>query len=902
MLNGLAYILPTLRRNPRRTGAYLIGTVLAVSLLASVLFYVVGSAQVLTQRSIASVRVDMQAVASNAGGNVTGLRRALVREPGVARAERFALAGFSRSELRSGTRVGQTGPGKIVAVDPSYFSTFGVPVIRQGGLGPTGVVISQDLGTNLGARVGDVITLRLGHGSGARRFRVTGVASMLGTDVLFAPLDPVLRANPFNPPANVVLMGYGYFERHVKPLVLRQEQVSTGAVVVRRSAPVSEQVQLRIDRSLVPADPTEAKLYTTGLRHRLELAYTGRMTIIDNLFAALDQAQADVLWAQVILVFLTLPGVILAAALSRYVTAAVIEAQQRELALLRIRGVAPGQLLALLAVALLLVALAGVVVGLGTGWLTVRVLGDVAHLSTGPLFVRTLFLAVGAGLILGAVSTFWPLVRFLRTPITEARRRVARGRAPLWRRLYLDVLSLTVGLVIYAVTQRNGFQPVLNAEGNPTLSLSFFTFLAPLLVWLGTILLLVRVSGWLVESSGRLLHRSRGGRQGVVGELASRTLTRRSGPLQQVIVLVAMGVAFSTGLLTFVHTYEQQQRVDAELTLGSDVKVSMVNRSQSAVVARRLGVPGVAAATPFRSTVAYVGAEIQDIFGISVPSFLRATRPANAFFVGGSARETLMRLARTRNGILVSAETARDYSLNVGDSLLLRLVNAQTHRYVPARFRLVGVVREFATAPKDAFLVTNLAYLQTVTHDRGVDAFLIRTNGPVEGVAAALRGRFAAGPVVQVTDLSHVQQQLATSLTSLNMSSLSRIDYVYSVVMILTALLVFTLTVVLERARDFAMLEVVGVTPRQLRRLLLVEVVYAAGVGSVLGVIVGLIFAQMLVQILTSIFDPPPEVLAISWASLGVLFALIAGTTLLAWLAASLRLGRMSLAGTLRET
>jgi len=212
-------------------------------------------------------------------------------------------------------------------------------------------------------------------------------------------------------------------------------------------------------------------------------------------------------------------------------------------------------------------ALCGVALGIAWGWLTTRVTatpGTVIDLGW-PLFLRSLVLAIVAGILLGVASTLWPLLGFIRTPIVQAQRRVSRSHSPLWARLYLDIAALVLAGVVYEITQQNGgFKPVLNAEGNPTISLSIFTFVAPLLFWAGSILFLVRISRWFVRHSGRVLDPLFRRILGVVGELASRTLERRSGSLHQVVVLLAMGVAFGISLLTFVHTYDQQQRVDAE--------------------------------------------------------------------------------------------------------------------------------------------------------------------------------------------------------------------------------------------------------------------------------------------------------------------------------------------------
>lgn len=198
----------------------------------------------------------------------------------------------------------------------------------------------------------------------------------------------------------------------------------------------------------------------------------------------------------------------------------------------------------------------------------------------------------------------------------------------------------------------------------------------------------------------------------------------------------------------FAHTYDAQQRVDAQLTLGSDVKVTPgPHRPQTAAFAARLSsAPSVAAATPFKSTVAYVGTEIQDIFGIDVASVRRAAFLPDAFFKGSTARQALDRLAATPNGIFISDETARDYSIVPGDTVRLRLYNAPRHAYATVPFRVVGVAKEFATAPKDAFLVVNQRALVAATGDPHIDFFLARGTGDAASADQGIRTALAGGP------------------------------------------------------------------------------------------------------------------------------------------------------------
>src|SRR5438270_9217672 len=134
-MSVLSFIVPSIIRNPRRSGAYLIGSIIAAGLVSSVLFFVAASAHDMTQRAIAPVRVDLQAVALDSHGSIAGLQRTLAQQPEVAKAHRFALTGFTGAQVRAGNRTGQTATGKLMAVDPGYLAAFGAPQMRQGHLG-----------------------------------------------------------------------------------------------------------------------------------------------------------------------------------------------------------------------------------------------------------------------------------------------------------------------------------------------------------------------------------------------------------------------------------------------------------------------------------------------------------------------------------------------------------------------------------------------------------------------------------------------------------------------------------------------------------------------------------------------------------------------------------------------
>src|SRR5204863_9741792 len=96
-----------------------------------------------------------------------------------------------------------------------------------------------------------------------------------------------------------------------------------------------------------------------------------------------------------------------------------------------------------------------------------------------------------------------------RGTVSEGRRSAQREGKPLWQRLYLDLLALTVSGLVYYLTARTGFSAVVNPDSNPTLSLSVYVFLALALLCIASALLLVRLRGRIVSFLAR---RVEGGR------------------------------------------------------------------------------------------------------------------------------------------------------------------------------------------------------------------------------------------------------------------------------------------------------------------------------------------------------------------------------------------------------
>ncbi len=116
--------------------------------------------------------------------------------------------------------------------------------------------------------------------------------------------------------------------------------------------------------------------------------------VVDNLGARLLGVRADALYARVLLLFLGLPGVLLAALLTLAVAASDAERRRREEGLLRVRGASTAQILRLQSLEAVVVGTVGVV----GGWLLALLAGATLGAYSSPAGESSLVWAAIAGL------------------------------------------------------------------------------------------------------------------------------------------------------------------------------------------------------------------------------------------------------------------------------------------------------------------------------------------------------------------------------------------------------------------------------------------------------------------------------------------------------------------------
>ncbi len=898
-------------REPRRSLAALTGVAIASALITSVLLFGSAAGATVTRRALGGLGVDAQVELAPSADPAAAL--AVVRsDPAVLAALPFDLARFDGAASNKAGTATQTSAGVLLGIDPRYPVSTGLFQLSSGSLQPGTVAISRDLASNLGAVPGDSITFAL-PGERSVLLPVSGIVSIDGADLILGPLDPAHRAAGANPPTNVAVMSIGAFETQIVPnMPLAATESGSGAQgagppssaapagttpVVGPEPALRRELHLRLDHAQLPGDPVLAQQWLDTVRRRMEREAAGAFTVVDDASASLEPLAGDLAWGQVLFIFLALPGIGLALALSRLAADATADATRRHVALLRARGATAGELRVVFVGATVATAVLGSVVGVLVGLLFGLSLLGPGLQSAGltDSVVRAAVLAVSLTTVLASLAAILPLRKQLRDEVASGRQELQRARPPMWRRLYLDLLALGLGAAVYELAG-GAVHPVLTAEGNPTVALALSSFAAPLLFWFGGTLLLLRISGDLTLRTGRMA-RLLGRALGPGGELAARSLEARSTAASRAIVLLALAVSFATSVLVFDSTYRQQQRIDAELTLGADLK-AIPSAGATVASARAAPGPGIAAATPFVDRVVYVGPEAQDLLAVEPTSLIDVAPLADSFFRGTTAIDAMAALQAQPDAILVSSETATDYSIVPGDLVRIRVPDTNGNLKTVA-FHMAGIALEFPTAPKDAFLVANLSYVTAQTGNDRISFVLARASGDVGDASRRLGARLGGG--WQVDDLTTTSARLANSITSVDLASLVVIDLAFAILIAAAGATLFLLAGLSERRRELATLIAVGAEPGQMRASVTGEAVVVGLAGIASGLLTGVLVALTLLQVLSGVFDPPADLPAVPVPSIAAAIGSVVIALACAVAIADRGIARLGVVSALRE-
>jgi putative ABC transport system permease protein len=514
-----------------------------------------------------------------------------------------------------------------------------------------------------------------------------------------------------------------------------------------------------------------------------------------------------------------------------YNTLSITVAQRsRELALLRALGATRRQVLRSVVVEALAIGTVASAIGLVAGIGLAKLLGGVFASagielpSTSTVFgARTIIVSLAVGIVVTVLAALGPASRATRvSPVTAMREGAEVPAGRIGRRAPL--FAAITGALALGVLGLGMFGPGIDPEGRLAL-------LAPgsLLLFIAVALISPRLVPRLAGALGRPGQRI----AGVAGELARRNAMRNPGrtaataaALMIGIALVAFSAVLGAGMRESTKgALDEQVRADYVI-VGQD-GWSPIDPQAAKAVAE---VPGVDVSTglvqdsarSFGKKISVDGvdeAQIASVFGFD---WKNGSDDAYAELASG--------------GAIVTDRFAEDHDLGVGSQFQVTAIKGDR-----LELSVAGISKPDRFDPLGTGEVTiaRSAYDESFTAERERYAFVA-----ADGAARpALEKALASFPDVKLQSKNEFQTDQSAWV-----DQILGIFYVLLGLAVIVSLfgIVNTLALsVLERTRELGMLRAIGMSRRQVRRMIRHESVVTALIGAVLGIGVGLFLAGL---------------------------------------------------------
>lgn len=534
-------------------------------------------------------------------------------------------------------------------------------------------------------------------------------------------------------------------------------------------------------------------------------------------------------------------------------TFSILFAQRlRDFALLRCVGATGAQVLGSVrgeaAAVGVLASLTGTLVGVGLGYGLVPLINALAPRTPmgAPALPGPWLLGGSAvGLVVTVVASWLPARLAVRVSPLAALRpdaavdvRTATGR----RRLALAALLLVTGSALLGTAMVQDSKVLMVAGGAPVFA--GVLLLGPVLVPL-----LVRAVGTLLGPGGRL-----------ATENAVRNPRRTATTTAALLVGVTLTTAVLTGMATWRTAMDEQRNrhhpVDAAFTsLGEPVTTGLLDQVRRTTgVERAIAVDGVMAR----------------ITGWDAPiPVLTAPDAAQVARDGGGFAQVEPGTIRLDHEAFRSART--ELGVRPGDRVTVRVGDRRAELRVVL---LDGWGQAGVVAPETLAQLTDAPAPQAIWVRAAADVDPLRLVDDLDGLARAAGAEF--------TDQLQVRAAQDRQLDTLTWSVLGLLGVSVAIALIGIA---NTLGLsVLERTREHALLRALGLTRRQLRRMLAAEAVLLSVVATLLGTVIGVGFAWVAYETVVK-RALTHATMQVPWLSLGVV---VLGAALAGLLAAVL--------------
>ena len=661
-----------------------------------------------------------------------------------------------------------------------------------------------------------------------------------------------------------------------------------------------------LDYTAIRVDRVD-EILATAQRYADYVAEHSNMTSNDNFQAQLVEFQKTERKVRTTMWVLQAPIFVLLAAFIFMVSRQMLEMEQAEIAVLRSRGAGRAQIIMVYILQSVILALVSLALGLPLAALLVQVLGSanaflefVRRSALSVELSREALLYAGAAALFSVGAMVLPVRRYAQVSIVnQKQRKHRRSEAPLWQKLFLDVLAL--GVSIYGLYTFNNQREFLAQRVLEGASVDPLLFLSSSLFMLGAGLFAVRVLPLIVWLVFRLFKRFWSPALYASFLRVIRTRNQQGFIMVFLIMTIALGVFDASAARTINTNDEQNLRymTGADIVLQEQWEDNSAMREQDPSIELEYHEPdfdrytqleGAASVTRVlvngTGQMGVSGGTVKNIriMGINTKEFGQT-----AWFDESLLPEHwynyLNAMSQKARAVLLSSNFKEDYGYAIGDAIYFK-----TSTGSPVRGVIYGFVDYWPTyastvytrgsnglysEQKNYLIVANLSQLQAVwgvtpyqiwikSKDSSQFIYDFAEKNDVSyrsfDVAAADIVALKNDPVIQGTN------------------GVLTVGFIVVLVLCAVGFLIYWILSIQSRALQFGIFRAMGMSMREIVTMLINEHIFISGAAIATGALVGYLTARLympLIQIAYSSSDNALPLRVVSQQSDAVRLAVI---------------------------
>ncbi|CAM5519263.1 ABC transporter permease [Streptomyces abikoensis] len=558
----------------------------------------------------------------------------------------------------------------------------------------------------------------------------------------------------------------------------------------------------------------------------------------------------------------------------------LVAQRTREIGLMRAIGSSRPQILRSVLTEAVLLGVVGSVLGIGGGIALavglMKLMGSMGmKLDMGELTVKatTPLVGLAIGIVVTVLAALLPAVKATRISPMSALRDAgtpADGKAGKVRATIGVLLTAAGGLALVAAAKADDAQAGAGMLGiGVFLSLVGFIVVGPLLAGV-----VVRVISAIVL---RVF--------GPVGRLAERNALRNPRRTGATASALMIGLALVAALSVVGSSMVASATDQLDKSVGADFIVQSENQQplSPAVVKAVKSAGHVEHVTEY--TV--VSAKITTPGGKTVTKRLSAVSPTYADDVRAETVKGSLKDAYAKDSMSVPEGFAKDNGIKQGDRLKVTMTGGR-----PAELTVRAITSDDTSIDQGALytgIATARSYLPAEKMPLDFMVLAKAADGQTKEAAAALKASVEQYPQVKVRDQSDYKKLIQDQVGQL-LNMIYGLLALAIIVAILGVVNTLALSVV-ERTREIGLLRAIGLSRRQMRRMIRLESVVIALFGALLGLGLGMAWGITSQKLLAL---QGLGVLDIPWPTITAVFLGSAVVGLLAALVPAFRAGRMN--------